>query len=171
MMHSPDEHVLALFQAEFSPWFADIANYLAVGIVPHNFTSQQKKIFFVKVKYHLWDDLIIFRQCADQIIRRCVSEGKMEKKILKHYHSLECGGHFNGQRITAKILQAGFYWNSSFKDANLYSKSCDRCQRTCNIEKRNEMPSTTILEVELFYLWGIYFMGPFPLGTNTYCWL
>ena len=37
----------------------------------------------------------------DQIIWRCVSEGEMEE-ILKHYHCLECGGHFNGQH-TATI--------------------------------------------------------------------
>ena len=84
------------------------------------------------------------------------------EEILKHCHSLECGGHFNGRCTTAKILQSSFYWPSLFKDANLYVKSCDRCQRTGNTKKRNEMPLTTILEVELFDVWGIDFMGPFP---------
>ena len=70
--------------------------------------------------------------------------------ILKHCHSLECGGHFNGQRTAAKVLQSGFYWSSLFKDAHLFAKSCDRYQRTSNIGKGNEMPLTTILEVEFF---------------------
>ncbi|XP_078171369.1 uncharacterized protein LOC144565476 [Carex rostrata] len=39
---------------------------------------------------------------------------------------------------------------------------CDKCQRTGNISKRNEMPLNSILEVELFDVWGIDFMGPFP---------
>ncbi|KAL4284725.1 hypothetical protein GQ457_16G020250 [Hibiscus cannabinus] len=39
---------------------------------------------------------------------------------------------------------------------------CDRCQRTGNISRRNEMPLQNILEVELFDVWGIDFMGPFP---------
>ena len=82
--------------------------------------------------------------------------------ILKHYHSLECGGHFNGQRTAAKVLQLGFYWPSLFKDAHSFTKSCDRCQKTCNIGKRKEMPLMTILEMELFNVWGIDFMGPFP---------
>ena len=30
----PDERILALSHAEISPWFADIANYLAAGIIP-----------------------------------------------------------------------------------------------------------------------------------------
>ncbi|KAH9802442.1 hypothetical protein KPL71_001386 [Citrus sinensis] len=36
------------------------------------------------------------------------------------------------------------------------------CQRTGNITKRHEMPLTNILEVEVFDVWGIDFMGPFP---------
>ncbi|XP_057445035.1 uncharacterized protein LOC130737300 [Lotus japonicus] len=40
--------------------------------------------------------------------------------------------------------------------------SCDRCQRTGNISRRNEMPLKNILEIELFDVWGIDFMGPFP---------
>ena len=71
-------------------------------------------------------------------------------EILKHRHSLECGGHFNGQQTVAKVLQSGFYWPSLFKDAHSFAKSCDRCQRTGNIGRRNEMPLTNILEVELF---------------------
>ena len=83
-------------------------------------------------------------------------------EILTHCHSLKCGGHFNGQRTAAKVLQSGFYWPSIFKDAHLFAKSCDRCQRTGNIGRRNETPLTNILEVELFYVWGIDFMSLFP---------
>ena len=84
-------------------------------------------------------------------------------EILTHCHSLECGGHFIGQRTMAKVLQSGFYWPSIFKDAHLFSKSCDQCQRTGNIGRRNKMPLTSVLEVELFDVWGIDFMGSFPL--------
>ena len=91
----------------------------------------------------------------------CVSESEVGE-ILTHCHSLECGGHFNGQRTMAKVLQSGFYRSSIFKDAHLFSKSCDRSQRTGNIERRNEIPLMNILEVELFDVWGINFMGPFP---------
>ena len=60
------------------------------------------------------------------------------------------------------MLQSSFYLPSLFKDAHSFSKSCDQCQRTTNIGKRNEMPLKTILEVELFDVWGIDFMGHFP---------
>ncbi|KAL4346483.1 hypothetical protein GQ457_17G000070 [Hibiscus cannabinus] len=84
-----------------------------------------------------------------------------QKDILFHCHTSTCGGHFGGARTATKVLQSGFYWPTLFKDAHNYYKACDRCQRTGNIS-RNEMPLQYILEVELFDVWGIDFMGPFP---------
>ena len=83
-------------------------------------------------------------------------------KILYHCHSAPSGGHFRGTRIAAKVLQAGFFWPTLFKDAYACVKSCDRCQRVENVTNRNEMPRTNIIEVELFDVWGIDFLGPFP---------
>ena len=41
-------------------------------------------------------------------------------------------------------------------------KLCDRCQKIGNISSRNEMPLRDILVVQIFDVWGIDFMGPFP---------
>ncbi|XP_016178215.1 uncharacterized protein K02A2.6-like [Arachis ipaensis] len=61
----------------------------------------------------------------------------------------------------AKVLQSGFYWPSIFKDAREFVQQCNECQRTGGLTKKNEMPQNFILEVELFHLWSIDFMGPF----------
>ncbi|CAM8959686.1 unnamed protein product [Rhodiola kirilowii] len=42
------------------------------------------------------------------------------------------------------------------------SDACDQCQRTGNISKQQEMPQQSILALELFDVWDIDFMGPFP---------
>ncbi|XP_023634279.1 uncharacterized protein LOC111829418 [Capsella rubella] len=49
-------------------------------------------------------------------------------------------------------------------------QGCDACQRMGNINRRNEMPQNPILEVEIFDVWGIDFMGPFnpPSNGNVY---
>ena len=44
---------------------------------------------------------------------------------------------------------------------------CDQCQHTGNIYRRNEMSQKGILEVEIFDVWGIDFMGPFPLSFGN----
>ena len=89
------------------------------------------------------------------------------ENILIHCHSLECGGHFEGNRTAAKVLQSGFYWPSLFKDAHAFVSSYDRCQRMGNISRRDKGPFKGILEVELFDMWRIDFMGPFPSSYNN----
>jgi len=69
--------------------------------------------------------------------------------------------------MIAKVLQAGFYLSTLFKDARKFVMICDRCQQTGNISKRHEMPQSGILEVELFDVRGIDFMGPFPPSHNN----
>jgi len=101
-------------------------------------------------------------------LRRCV-DNEEAKKILWQCHNSPYGGHFNGERTAAKVLQSGFYWPTLFKDAYKNCKSCDECQRSGSMSKRNEMPLQSILEVEVFDCWGIDFVGPFPSSfSNEY---
>nr|GEZ40934.1 reverse transcriptase domain-containing protein [Tanacetum cinerariifolium] len=65
-----------------TPWFANFANYHAWNIVIKGMSSQQKSKFFKDVKHYFWDDPFMFKICADQVIRRCVS-GQEAIEILK----------------------------------------------------------------------------------------
>ncbi|RVW61088.1 Pro-Pol polyprotein [Vitis vinifera] len=60
--------------------------------------------------------------------------------------------------------QSGFWWPSLFKDAHSMCKGCDRCQRLGKLTRRNMMPLNPILVVDVFDVWGIDFMGPFPMS-------
>ncbi|XP_024169423.2 uncharacterized protein LOC112175918, partial [Rosa chinensis] len=46
------------------------------------------------------------------------------------------------------------------------SESCDRCQRTGNLGPKDQMPMSPIINVEIFDVWGIDFMGPFPSSNG-----
>ena len=41
------------------------------------------------------------------------------------------------------------------------SNNCNKCQRVGDLNWKQEMPQQGVLEVELFDVWGIDFMGPF----------
>ena len=138
-----------LFAVEEASWYVDIVNYLANKILPPKLTYQRRKKFFSDLKYYVWDDPFLYKQCADQIIRKCVPEEEMESS-LHHCHSREVGGHFGATKTTTKVLQSGFYWPSLFKDSFNFVANCDRCQRVGNISRKNEMALTNILELELF---------------------
>ncbi|KAL4383654.1 hypothetical protein GQ457_15G018670 [Hibiscus cannabinus] len=142
----PDEKILF---ATAIPWYAYIVNFLVSGIVPPDLSSQGRKKFRHDAKFFYWDEPYLFKQCANQVLRRCIPEEE-QKDIMYHCHVASFGAHF------------GFYWPILFKDAHAFAKACDRCQRMGNISRRNEMTLQNILEVELFDVWGIDFMGPFP---------
>ncbi|XP_058745883.1 uncharacterized protein LOC131618732 [Vicia villosa] len=121
----------------------------------------------IKDEFYLWDDPYLYKRGVDGLIRRCVPEEE-QKDVLRACHDSEYGGHFSGDRTASKVLQSRLYWPSLFKDSQEMVKECDKCQRTGNISKRNQMPQNFMLEVELFDVWGIDFMGPFPpsFGKN-----
>ena len=100
------------------------------------------------------------------IIRRCVP--KIEQGgIMEKCHASPYGGHFAGDKTAKKILQSGFYWPTIFKDCFEWVKHCDACQRMGNLSRRNEMPLQGILVVQIFYVWGIDFIGPFPSSISN----
>ncbi|KAL6325910.1 hypothetical protein AAG906_038401 [Vitis piasezkii] len=62
-----------------------------------------------------------------------------QQGILSHCHENACGGHFASQKTAMKLT------------------------------RRNQMPMNPILIVDLFDVWGIDFMGPFPMSFgNSY---
>ncbi|KAL6342222.1 hypothetical protein AAG906_006839 [Vitis piasezkii] len=67
-------------------------------------------------------------------------------------------------KTAMKVIQSGFWWPSLFKDAHSICKACDRCQRLGKLTRRNMMPLNPILIVDIFDVWGIDFMGPFPMS-------
>ena len=156
----PDEQILAI-QTGNIPWFAHIVNYLVAGKTPQGWKYTEKKKFFKDLRHYFWAEPELFHQGADQILRRCVPEEE-QYSILKFCHSNPGGGHYAAKVTAHKVLESGFYWPAIFKDALDFYLKCLPCQAALNIDKRNHMPLKPILEVEIFDLWGIDFMGPFP---------
>ncbi|GJU50837.1 reverse transcriptase domain-containing protein [Tanacetum coccineum] len=74
----------------------------------------------------------------DQVIRRCV-HGKEALEILEACHNRPKGGH-HGANLTAKKGK---------------------------ISQRDEMPQNSIQVCEIFDVWGIDFMGPFPSSRGN----
>ncbi|GJX16359.1 reverse transcriptase domain-containing protein [Tanacetum coccineum] len=162
----PLETLNAVNSYQSTPWFADFANYHAGNFLVKGMTSQQKKKFFKDVKHYFWDDPYLFQTCADQIIRRCVF-GQEALEILKACHEGPTGGHHSANITARKVFDAGFFWPTIYKDAYELIKSCDACQRQGKISQRDEMPQNAIQVCEIFDVWGIDFMGPFPSSRGN----
>nr|GEU75513.1 reverse transcriptase domain-containing protein [Tanacetum cinerariifolium] len=50
---------------------------------------------------------------------------------------------------------------------SIHVKSCDSCQRQGKISQKDEMPQNAIQVCEIFDVWGIDFMGPFPSSRGN----
>nr|GEY44739.1 reverse transcriptase domain-containing protein [Tanacetum cinerariifolium] len=85
------------------------------------------------VKHYFWDDPFLFKIYADQAIRQCVY-GQEAVDILKAYHNGPTGGHHGPNYIAKKGKNS----------------------------QRDEMPQNSIQVYEIFDVWAIDFMGPFP---------
>ena len=53
-----------------------------------------------------------------------------------------------------------------YEDTKDFVRICPNCQKDGGITARNAMPLTYNLQVNLFDVWGINYMGPFPKSHN-----
>ncbi|CAM8982156.1 unnamed protein product [Rhodiola kirilowii] len=159
----PDEHLYAI--STKVPWYAPIANYLVGGTFPPSFTKAQCMKLKHDAKQYLWDDPYLWKIGVDQILRRCIPNNEIAS-VINFCHGFACGGHFGPRKTARKILDSGFFWPSIFKDANEKCKKCDKCQRVGNVSARNEMPQVPIFVNDVFDVWGLDFMGPFPVSCG-----
>nr|GFA80989.1 reverse transcriptase domain-containing protein [Tanacetum cinerariifolium] len=149
-----------------TPWFADLANYHVGNFIIKGMTSQQKQKFFKYARHYFWDNPYLFRTCADQIIRRCMA-GKEAIDILNACHNGPTGGHYGANYTAKKVFDSGFYWPSMYKDAFELVKRCNSCQRQGKISQKDEMPQNFIQICEIFDVWGIKFIRPFPSSKGN----
>jgi hypothetical protein len=49
-----------------------------------------------------------------------------------------------------------------YDDAKSFVRCYNQCQRHKNINTKDAMPLISNLQIDIFDVWGINFMGPFP---------
>jgi hypothetical protein len=103
----------------------------------------------------------LYFQGRDGVLRRTI--GKHDtSRLLYEFHDGFCGGHFVGRIIAEKILQAGYYWPTLFKDAHDYCRSCDLCQVYAQRFTVSGLLHP-IPPLGPFAKWGINLVGPLPM--------
>ncbi|GJY43814.1 reverse transcriptase domain-containing protein [Tanacetum coccineum] len=125
-------------------------------------STQEKNKFFKDVKHYFWDDPFLFKTCADQIIRRCV-DGKEALEILEACHSGPTGDT-QFQLYPKKVFDA-------FLCLPLYKDAFEFVNLVMHVKQAKSpqlMRCTNVIQVcEIFDLWGIDFMGPFPSSRGN----
>ena len=114
------------------------------------------------IKKYYFDDPYLFKYCPDKLMRRCVlNDDQIGILTFFSIRKLVEGISLRGkQRI--KSCKLVFTSLRFFKDFFEFFKTCSRCQQLGGVTRRNIMPLTPILIIEIFDCWGIDFIGPFP---------
>ena len=74
-------------------------------------------------------------------------------------HDGLAGGHFSGDTTAHKILRAGYYCPTLFKDAHSHVRKCDICQRCGGRQAKATGPLKSAMITEPFEQWGIDIIG------------
>nr|GEV70243.1 hypothetical protein [Tanacetum cinerariifolium] len=96
----------------------------------------------------------------------------MNKSIVYMDHSA-LKNHFAKKDSKARLLrwvlllQEFKFKPTIYRDAHDLVKSCDACQRHGKISQRDDMPQNSIQVCEIFDVWGIDFMRPFPSSRGN----
>ena len=103
----PDEHLFSI--SGETPWYVDIVNFLVSKTFPGTLSRNEREKTKRDARFYMWDEPYMWKNCSDQVIRRCVPQGEFES-FLQFCHSHACGGHFGHKRTFRKILECGLYW-------------------------------------------------------------
>ena len=141
MPENPSEEVqvyeVSLNDAE--SLYADIIYYIKNGYAPPNLDHTKKRSLRLKSKqYQLVND-VLFRINYDSVLLRCLEKSEAEK-VLQELHDGPAGRHYVGDATAHKILRAGYYWPTLFKDSHNYVRKCQVCQTAAGRQKKPSLP-------------------------------
>ena len=75
----------------------------------------------MKAKNYTWAAGALYRMRKDGVLRRCLDETQ-RIDILREAHEGCAGGHMAGEVTARRVLQAGYWWDTLFKDAQKWAR-------------------------------------------------
>ena len=70
-----DEDLFSI--STYTPWYANVANYLVTGKLPQSMSSREKQRIIQLNANYMWHEDCLYRTGPDLVIRRCVQEEEM----------------------------------------------------------------------------------------------
>jgi hypothetical protein len=121
----PDESLFLISTND--TWYEDIIIYLQTQTFRPALSSAKHRRVRYQARHYIILGDTLYRRGIDSIFRRCLTFDEAEKD-LNDFHSGACGGHMSGYDTAQKILRAGYFWTSLFKDCITVVQKCHACQ-------------------------------------------
>jgi hypothetical protein len=163
----PDESLFLISTDDI--WYGDIIIYLQTQTFWPALSSAKRRRVRYQARHYIILGDTLYRRGIDSVFRRCLTFEEAEK-ALNDCHSGACGGHMSGYATAQKILRAGYFWPSLFKDCITVVQKCHACQTYHQKIRSHPAPLHPVVSVGPFAKWGIDFMTchPHSAGGHGY---
>ena len=104
-------------------------SYLKNGTLP-NKKDAVRKLKIQASRFILIKD-VLYKRGFSRPYLRCLVPEEVEY-VIRKVHKGICGNHSWARSLVHKLIRAGYYWPTMQKDAEVYVKTCDKCQRFNN---------------------------------------
>eukprot|EP00253_Pinus_taeda_P026775 PITA_26775 len=74
-------------------------------------------------------------------------------------HDGPAGGHFGADTTAHKVIHAGYYWPTLFRDAHEYVRKCRNCQTSSGRQRKSAFPLQQVNIEQPFEQWGLDIIG------------
>eukprot|EP00253_Pinus_taeda_P013897 PITA_13897 len=94
------------------------------------------------------------------------SDTDQPETINQELHDKPAGGHFRADTTAHKVIHAGYYWPTLFRDAHEYVRKCPSCQISSGRLKKSTFPLQPVNIEQPFEQWGLDIVGEIPPNSS-----
>eukprot|EP00253_Pinus_taeda_P027185 PITA_27185 len=136
----------------------DLVFYLKNGYAPPNLSYKSKRAIRLKAKCFTIIDDVLFKKNYDSILLRCLEKTEAQK-VLQELHDGPVGGRFGADTTAHKIIHAGYYWPTLFRDTHKYVRKCLNFQTSSGRQRKSAFPLQPVNIEQPFEQWGLAIIG------------
>ena len=110
-------------------WTTPLISNLKTGMLPDG-KDAARKLKVQASRFVLIKD-VLYKRGFSWPYLRCLSQKKADY-VMREVHEGICENHSGARLLMHKLIRARYYWPTILKDAQVYVKTCDKCQRFSN---------------------------------------
>lgn len=152
-------------------WLKDMVHFLRTSECPLGLDKAKRRYYRLQsVPYVLIED-VLFQNDRNGMLLRCIDENQVEK-VLSEFHDDLTEGHFSARTTAWKVMWAGYYWPTLFKDSHAWTRKCVKCAMFAGKERLPTNPLHPVQVEQPFMRWGVDFIGAIhPPSSAGHKWI
>jgi hypothetical protein len=117
-------------------WLTNIIYFLSHGVLPAELSKAERKGLGVHSRAFSLMNESLYHKSADGVWRHVVWKDEQED-VLRECHNGVAGWHYASEVTARKVWQSKLWWPTVLRDAHLFAKECDLCQRMGQPQSRH----------------------------------